>query len=179
MTQDTSNSASFARSPRNTRTTRPNNQRISRVSDLQRHPASQPPSCWACSRNSRSSRRSSIRAPQDTAKLSWRQRRKWMMADPATWRDLLWMIVNPCVGAALAGGSAAAIVYGVFGMALPHGSTQLAGVISHPLYGILLAAFGFWAAPWLLRGYGEFARSLLGPTRLAELAQPVRHLAQT
>jgi signal transduction histidine kinase len=102
-----------------------------------------------------------------------------MMADPATWRDLLWMIVNPCVGAALAGGSAAAIVYGVFGMALPHGSTQLAGVISHPLYGILLAAFGFWAAPWLLRGYGEFARSLLGPTRLAELAQRVRHLAQT
>jgi signal transduction histidine kinase len=102
-----------------------------------------------------------------------------MMADPATWRDLLWVFVNPIVGAALAGGSAAVIVYGVFGMALPHGSTQLAGVISHPLYGILLAASGFWAAPWLLRGYGEFTRSLLGPTRQAELAQRVRHLAQT
>jgi len=115
----------------------------------------------------------------DGAKLSWRQRWKWMAADPATWRDLLWMIVNPCAGAALAGGSAAAVVYGVFGMALPHGSTQLAGSISHPLYGILLAASGFWAAPWMLRGYGEFARSLLGPTRQAELAQRVRSLAQS
>jgi signal transduction histidine kinase len=70
-------------------------------------------------------------------------------------------------------------VYGIFGMALPHGSTQLAGVISHPLYGILLAVAGFVAAPWLLRGYGEFARSLLGPTQHAELAQRVSYLAQT
>ena len=104
----------------------------------------------------------------DGARLSWRQQRKLMLTDPATWRDLVWMFVNPCVGAVLAGGSAAAIVYGVFGLALPHGSTQLAGVISHPLYGILLAASGFWAAPWLLRGYGGLARSLLGPTRQTE-----------
>jgi len=116
---------------------------------------------------------------RDGARLSWRQQRKLMLTDPATWRDLLWMFVNPCVGAVLAGGSAAAIVYGVFGMALPHGSTQLAGVISHPLYGILLAASGFWAAPWLLRGYGGLARSLLGPTRQTELALRVQHLAQT
>ncbi|MGH3166397.1 MAG: sensor histidine kinase [Trebonia sp.] len=110
---------------------------------------------------------------------SSRYRRKWLLDDPATWRDLLWLVVNPVAGAVLAGGSAAAVVYGVFGMALPHGSTQLAGVIPHPLYGILLALAGFWAAPWLLRGYGELARSLLGPTRQAELAQRVRHLAQT
>ncbi len=110
---------------------------------------------------------------------SSRQRRKWLLDDPATWRDLLWLVANPVAGALLAGGPAAAVVYGVFGMALPHGSTQLAGVTSHPLYGILLAVAGFWAAPWLLRGYGELARSLLGPTRQAELAQRVRHLAQT
>jgi signal transduction histidine kinase len=111
--------------------------------------------------------------------ITWRQRREWITADPATWRDLAWILLNPWLGAALAGGSAAAIVYGIFGMTLPHGSTQLAGVTSHPLYGILLAAAGFWAAPWLLRGYGEFTRSLLGPTRQAELAQRVRHLAMT
>jgi signal transduction histidine kinase len=111
--------------------------------------------------------------------LTWRQRRQWMMADPATWRDLAWILLNPWVGAVLAAGPVAAIVYGIFGMALPHGSTQLAGVISHPLYGILLAVGGFVAAPWLLRGYGEFSRSLLGPTQPAELAQRVRHLAQT
>jgi signal transduction histidine kinase len=108
-----------------------------------------------------------------------RQRRKWLLRDPATWRDLLWLVTNPVVGLALSGGSVAAVVYGIFGMSLPHGSTQLAGVISHPDLGIPLAIAGFCAAPWLLRGYGEFARSLLGPTRQAELAQRVRHLAQT
>jgi len=111
--------------------------------------------------------------------LTWPQRRRWVADDPATWRDLAWTLLNPWLGAALAGGSAAAIVYGIFGMALPHGSTQLAGVISHPLYGILLAGAGFVAAPWLLRGYGELARSLLGPTEDAALAQRVRHLART
>ena len=110
---------------------------------------------------------------------TWRQQRRWVMDDPATWRDVAWILLNPWLGAVLAGGSAAAIVYGIFGMALPHGSTQLAGVISHPLYGILLAVSGFVAAPWLLRGYGEFSRSLLGPTRHAQLAQRVSHLAQT
>ncbi len=111
--------------------------------------------------------------------VTWPQRRQWITDDPATWRDLAFVLLNPWLGAALAGGSLAAIVYGIFGMALPHGSTQLAGVISHPLYGILLAVCGFVAAPWLLRGYGEMARSLLGPTRQAELAQRVQHLAQT
>jgi signal transduction histidine kinase len=113
------------------------------------------------------------------AEISSRQQRRWLLTDPATWRDLLWLVVNPLVGAVLAAGPAAAIVYGIFGMALPHGSTQLAGTVSHPLYGIMLALAGFWAAPWLLRGYGRFARSRLGPGRRAELAQQVRHLAQT
>ena len=73
---------------------------------------------------------------------SWQQRR-WLLTDPATRRDLLWLVLNPLVGAVLAAGPAAAIVYGIFGMALPHGSTQLAGTVSHPLYGILLALAGF------------------------------------
>jgi signal transduction histidine kinase len=111
--------------------------------------------------------------------LTWQQRRRWLTADPATWRDLAFFFLNPWLGAALAAGPVIAVVYGIFGMALPHGSTQLAGVISHPLYGILLAAAGFVAAPWLLRCYGEFARVLLGPTERAELARRVSHLAQT
>jgi signal transduction histidine kinase len=111
--------------------------------------------------------------------LTWQQRRRWMTSDPATWRDLAWILVNPWLGAAITGASAAAIVYGVFGMALPHGSTPLASMTPHPFYGILLAAAGFLAAPWLLHGYGEFSRSLLGPTQRSDLAQRVRHLAQT
>ena len=38
---------------------------------------------------------------------------------------------------------------------------------------------GLWAAPWLLRGYGKLARSMLAPTGQAELALRVAHLAQT
>lgn len=38
------------------------------------------------------------RSAGEDAKMSSRQRRKWMMADPATSRDLLWMIVGPCAG---------------------------------------------------------------------------------
>ena len=41
-----------------------------------------------------------------------------------------------------------------------------------------LAVGEFWAAPWLSRGYGLFARFALAPTREAELSLQVRHLAQ-
>jgi signal transduction histidine kinase len=102
--------------------------------------------------------------------------------------------VNPLVGLALAGGPAAAILIGVFGLIVPHGVTQEAMtakpggpvqtvVVSYPhshvLQGILVAALGFLAAPWMLRAYGTFNRSLLAPTRQAELAQRVQHLSET
>jgi signal transduction histidine kinase len=106
-------------------------------------------------------------------------RLRWLLSDQATWRDLLWMVVNPCLGVVIASGSAAMIIFGVFGLALPHGSTPIAGTLSHPWLGIALAAAGFWSAPWLLRGYGELARWVLGPTRRAELTRQVGHLAQT
>jgi signal transduction histidine kinase len=112
-------------------------------------------------------------------RTSFLSRMRWLLGDQATWRDLWWMIVNPSVGLILAGGSAAMMIYGVFGMALPHGSTVIAGTRSHAELGILLAVTGFCAGPWLLRGYGELARSVLGPTRQAELALRVSHLART
>jgi signal transduction histidine kinase len=133
-------------------------------------------------------------AATDGAGLRWRQRRRWMLTDPATWRDLLWLVVNPIVGVALAGGPAAAIVIGVFGLAVPHGTTQqafaaqpgqpvqvvtVASPPHHLLEGIALAALGFVAAPWLLRTYGTFNRALLGPSRQAALTQQVQHLSET
>jgi signal transduction histidine kinase len=135
-------------------------------------------------------------AGTDGAGLGWRQRRRWMLTDPATWRDLLWLVVNPFVGAALAGGPAVAILLGVFELAIPHGITQQAFAAApgqpvhvatvmppahpyHLLEGIVLVASGFVAAPWLLHAYGRFNRSLLGPSRQAALTQQVQHLAET
>jgi signal transduction histidine kinase len=118
-------------------------------------------------------------AAADGGQAGLRARLGWLLSDEASWRDLLWMVVNPCLGLVIAGGSAAMIIFGVFGMALPHGSTPIAGTLSHPWLGIALATAGFWSAPWLLRGYGELARWVLGPTRRAELTRQVSHLAQT
>jgi signal transduction histidine kinase len=71
----------------------------------------------------------------------FRVRLEWLLRDPATWRDVLWVAVSPGVS--------------------------------------LIVAVAAWADPRLLRGYGRLARSMLSPTRQAELALRVHHLAQT
>jgi signal transduction histidine kinase len=109
----------------------------------------------------------------DGAKAGLRRRLGWLLTDQATWRDLLWVTVDGCVGWILAIAPAALTVLGVFAVIAPYSS----GFIR--LLGVAIAAFGLWASPWLLRGYGVFARSMLAPTRRAELALRVRELAET
>jgi signal transduction histidine kinase len=109
-----------------------------------------------------------------------------VLADPATWRDLLWMIVAGCGGWLLAALAPVLIGVGVTAMfvpalglkfaAAPYGLTQW--LVAMPL-GIAIAAIGLRAGPWLLTAYGTLARTMLGPTRQAELALRVRHLAET
>ena len=102
-----------------------------------------------------------------------RRRYVWLLTDQATWRDLLWVTVDGCMGWLLALLPAGLLVLGVLAVIAPYTSLQVR------VLAIAGGALGFWAAPWLLRGYGLLARSLLAPTRQAELAQRVRHLAQT
>ncbi len=109
----------------------------------------------------------------DGAKAGLRRRLGWLLTDQATWRDLLWVTVDGCVGWILAIAPAALTVLGVFAVLAPYSS----GFIR--LFGVAIAAFGLWASPWLLRGYGVFARSMLAPTRRAALALRVRELAET
>ena len=47
------------------------------------------------------------------------------------------------------------------------------------LLGLACVAVALWTAPWLLRAYGWLARSMLEPAGQVEMAQRVRHLAQT
>jgi signal transduction histidine kinase len=95
------------------------------------------------------------------------------LTDRATWRDLLWVIVNTCGGWILALAPAGLLAFGVLGIIAPYASLELRVVA---IGGALL---GLWASPWLLRGYGLLARSMLAPSEQAELALRVQHLTET
>ncbi|MGH8981508.1 MAG: histidine kinase [Acidimicrobiales bacterium] len=122
--------------------------------------------------------------PSDHAGAFSGERFRWMVGDPATWRDLLWMGANATVGWMLAmlpfvvaaAGSIVCFGYatGVFGH---HGR---AGVqVPLALGGGALTVLAVWMGPILLQAYGGLARAALGPRGDPELARRVRHLAQT
>jgi signal transduction histidine kinase len=118
-----------------------------------------------------------------------RRRLRWILTDPATWRDLLWLAVNATVGTVLIAAPAVMICYGLvfavlptLGVAvsqLPHvGFLVAKGPGALPL-GLVLIAAGLWAAPPLLTGYGWLARLILGSNKEVELTAQIRHLTQT
>jgi signal transduction histidine kinase len=124
--------------------------------------------------------------PADLARLPYTARLRWLLSDVTTWRDLLWVAVNALVGWILAVASAALIVVGgvvflvpVISRAVPPpafpGNTKPVLAI----LGCAMLATGVAAAPWLLRGYGLLAATILAPPGKAELALRVRHLSQT
>jgi RND superfamily putative drug exporter len=106
----------------------------------------------------------------------------FLIADPATWRDLVWITVDTLVGWLLVLTPAGLIAWGLFGIVMPavwhpiaaaHGNNWYAFIhvttastawLSVAL-GIAFIALGLLTAPWLLRRYGALAQSLLAPTR--------------
>ncbi len=121
-------------------------------------------------------------------RLSFRERLRWLLNDPATWRDVLWTTVNACVGWVIAALPFVLAGVGLIGFiapafrAFPHIPPPAFPGNSPPVLvalGTGFIALGLWTAPWLLRAYGGFARSMLAPAGQAELAMRVRHLAQT
>jgi signal transduction histidine kinase len=102
------------------------------------------------------------------------QRFRWLLTDPATWRDLLWMLLAP-VGLALGLLPAALVQYGVVDC--------LVGIRTGdwlaPPRGALFVALGLAIGPTVLRLHTRFSSALLAPTRPAELAVRVQHLTRT
>ena len=116
----------------------------------------------------------------------WRQLGA-LLADQATWRDLLWITVDICAGCVLTLAPAGLIAWGLFGAIMPavwhpivaaggnnwyafiHVTSPLTAWLSVPL-GLAFGALGLLSGPRLLRGYGTLARSMLAPTRRAEPA---------
>ncbi|GIH98055.1 sensor histidine kinase [Planobispora takensis] len=98
----------------------------------------------------------------------WNNRWKWMFSDPATWRELGWVILNPVLGGALllpliAAAYAVAMAWQGHPVALLLGAVALAAIAE---------------TPWLLRFYGWWNELLLGPTAKSLLASRIHTLDQ-
>jgi signal transduction histidine kinase len=122
----------------------------------------------------------------------------WLVRDPATWRDLLWLLAGAPAGLLLGVTGPVLLGYGVEGLlAIPviidaatgwygYGVTwpisDALDILSVPPQGALVTAGALYAGPWLLWGMAQFDRFLLGPTRgaaLTALAQRVDRLTET
>ncbi|MFE4609210.1 sensor histidine kinase [Streptomyces niveus] len=129
--------------------------------------------------------------------VGWMRRCKWILTDRATWRDLLWLLLNTAVGM-IGFLPAALLYYAGEGLVLAGGLWQsllsdngtgrmYCGIVvdSHPTAvaaGFLaVGVFGLWlwTTPFVLRGYAYFTRYLLGHTDTTRLASRVRHLAES
>ncbi|MCX5524637.1 sensor domain-containing protein [Streptomyces bobili] len=131
--------------------------------------------------------------PREGGLKSWWARTQWVLTDPATWRDLAWMLVNPVVGLVLVLLPLTLIAFGVFGLLMPLLWEDISGSGGNNWYwfvkvtdsqsalyalglGIPTLLIGLVSAPALMRAHAQLARTLLAPT---ETARKVLHLTRT
>ncbi|GIF35967.1 sensor histidine kinase [Actinoplanes xinjiangensis] len=120
---------------------------------------------------------------------------QWLVTDPATWRDVAWLLPGALAGLVLGVLSLALPAYGIEGILLiplwiwlgtdSYGygmfwpiETIGEGFLSLP-QGALILSIGIAAAPYLRRFDALFNRLFLAPTRAAELRMRVSRLTAT
>jgi signal transduction histidine kinase len=135
------------------------------------------------------------RSPPEAGPWLAFRRYGWVVRDPATWRELLWLLAGLPVSLALALVPASLVAYGALGMLLvpvlirstgvPWGygptwpiENAFQAVLVFP-EGVLATAAGLALAPRFLRLHVLFHRVFLARTRTAALTQRVEHLAAT
>ncbi|MGK5732005.1 sensor histidine kinase [Streptomyces sp. URMC 124] len=161
---------------------------------------------WLCNLNRRAAGRAGVPVavpyhpePQEFEKdiVGWMRRCKWILMDPATWRDLLWLLLNTAAGM-IGLVPAAVLYYALEGLAVGAGLWRpildangsgrwycFITVDSWPSALLALAAAGGLLFAWLwvsrpaLKAHAYFTRFLLGPAERTVLASRVRHLAET
>ena len=132
--------------------------------------------------------------PERAMPGGWK-RFRWTVTDPATWRDLAWLVPGAIVGFSLGAISVAVSLYGLEGLTLTPlwiwlGTGWYGYGVSWPIesvgdgllclpQGAVILAGGLWVAPWLRRIDARFARLFLGPTRATELRLRVTQLTVT
>ncbi|GAA4588469.1 signal transduction histidine kinase [Actinoplanes octamycinicus] len=125
--------------------------------------------------------------------------RTWgMINDAATWRDLRWLVLNPVAGSFFGLLPALMVLDGLFGLTLPftwkimvddwgwenswYLFVPLVDQTTAYLAALLGAAqiyAGLYLSPWLLRLHGNWVGAMLDGRSRADLAERVRHLADT
>jgi signal transduction histidine kinase len=133
------------------------------------------------------------RKPPVPGMLMWL---RTVLRDPATWRDLAWLIVNAVVGFTLTLVSAVLFLSSIFYLIYPFlWSVTPDGVFDQPfgfftldtfvesffMLPLAVLCFVLWLkfGPGLLKADAHVAKSLLGPTESAQLALRVRELAES
>lgn len=125
------------------------------------------------------------------------RRSRALISDPASWRDLLWSILDPALGWVLTALPAGLVVYGFFGAVVQpfvwelidraggsnwytaiHVDSTAAAIACVPI-GVALAVLGFVVGPSTLRLHARWTALLLAPTRAAGLQQRITRLAGT
>lgn len=100
---------------------------------------------------------------------------RWIRArvsDPASWRDMLWMLIAPCTVGLASAVPVVLIAAGILGWAAPT-------VLPVPLLvAALVLVVGVALLPVGWRSVGPLARRLLGPSALARLTTRVASLVQ-
>jgi signal transduction histidine kinase len=126
------------------------------------------------------------------------ERCRWILRDPATWRDLSWSFIDMVVGFVLGLFAAVMLLYGIEGFLLSalwpilvrHGYNDWYTFVhvqqgnekwrwAPAAMGAFITILSFYVAPGLLRVHARWTRVLLKPTRAAELALRVQHLTET
>ncbi|MEY9858485.1 signal transduction histidine kinase [Catenulispora sp. GAS73] len=99
-----------------------------------------------------------------------RGRLRWLLGDPATWRDLLWLFTNVPIGLALGLLPVTLVGWGVVGV----GSVPGLALSSDPFwpfglgFGLPALALAPFVGPTLIRAQALWARALLAPTDVGE-----------
>jgi signal transduction histidine kinase len=123
-------------------------------------------------------------------------RLRTILTDPATWRDIAWLLVNAVVGFTLTLLSAVLFLSSIFYLIYPFlFAVTPAGVFDQPLGFMTIDTFGETFLLWpvaviffmlwssfggpLQKADANLAKSLLGPTESAQLAIRVRELAES
>ncbi|NEC66623.1 sensor histidine kinase [Streptomyces sp. SID9727] len=123
------------------------------------------------------------------------ERTTLMLKDPATWRDIRWMLVDMSAGYTVAILAAVLMVYPVEGLVLAAGlwrvftddrywyafvpvDSQATGLMAAAL-GVAVFAAGVLLSERLLRAHFVLARSVLAPTQEQELALRIDRLTET